>query len=40
MELIRSDHKKLGIKHNKFVSESEIVNKNLVNKAINELKKK
>ena len=40
MELIRSDLKKLGIKHNKFVSEkSEIVNKNLVNKAINELKK-
>ena len=38
MELIRSDLKKLGIKHNKFVSESEIVNKNLVNKDINEQK--
>ncbi len=39
MEMIKSDLSKLGIKHNNFVSESELVNKNLVTKAINELKK-
>jgi len=40
MELIKNDLKLLGIKHDNFFSETEIVNKDLVNKAINVLKKK
>ena len=40
MELIKKDLKLLGIKHDNFFSETEIVNKDLVNKAIKDLKKK
>ena len=40
MELIKKDLKLLGIKHDNFFSETEIVNKDLVNKAIEVLKKK
>ncbi len=40
MELIKNDLKLLGIKHDNFFSETEIVNKNLVNKAVETLKKK
>ncbi len=40
MELIKNDLKLLGISHDKFFSESEIVNKNLVDKAIKKLKEK
>ncbi len=40
MDLIKSDLKQLGIKHDNFFYESKIVNENLVNKAINKLKKK
>ncbi len=40
MELIKNDLKLLGIKHDNFFSETEIVNKDLVNKAIETLKKK
>ena len=40
MELIKNDLKLLGIKHDNFFSETEIINKDLVNKAINVLKKK
>tara|TARA_A100000164_G_scaffold73221_1_gene61543 strand:+ start:807 stop:2531 length:1725 start_codon:yes stop_codon:yes gene_type:complete len=39
MALIKSDLMKLGIKHDNFFSETEIVNKKLVEKAINILKK-
>ena len=40
MELIKKDLKLLGIKHDNFFSETEIINKDLVNKAIEILKKK
>ena len=40
MELIKKDLKLLGISHDNFFSETEIVNKDLVNKAISKLKKK
>jgi len=40
MQLIKKDLKLLGIKHDNFFSETEIVNKDLVNKAIESLKKK
>ena len=40
MQLIKKDLKLLGIKHDNFFSETEIVTKNLVNKAIEALKKK
>ena len=39
MELIKFDLKELGIEHDNFFSETELVNKNLVDKAINQLKK-
>ena len=38
MELIKSDLKKLGIEHDNFFSETELVEKKLVDKAINQLK--
>ena len=40
MKLIKKDLKRLGIKHDNFFSETEIVNKDLVNKAIEVLKNK
>ena len=40
MELIKKDLKLLGISHDKFFSETEIVNKDLVNKAVKKLKEK
>ena len=40
MELIKKDLKLLGIKHDNFFSETEIVSKDLVNKAVEVLKKK
>jgi arginyl-tRNA synthetase len=40
MELIKKDLKLLGITHDKFSSETDIVNKDLVNKAVNKLKEK
>ena len=40
MELIKKDLKLLGISHDNFFSESEIVNKDLVNKAVKKLKEK
>ena len=40
MKLIKKDLKLLGIKHDNFFSETEIVNKDLVNKAVEALKKK
>ena len=40
MELIKKDLKNLGITHDNFFSETEIVNKDLVNKAIKILKEK
>ena len=40
MQLIKKDLELLGIKHDNFFSETEIVNKDLVNKAIDTLKKK
>ena len=40
MELIKKDLKLLGIKHDNFLSETEIINKDLVNKSIEVLKKK
>ena len=40
MQLIKSDLKKLGIKHDNFFSETDLVNNKLVDKAINKLKKK
>tara|TARA_B100001248_G_scaffold258827_1_gene243778 strand:- start:32 stop:1753 length:1722 start_codon:yes stop_codon:yes gene_type:complete len=40
MELIKKDLKLLGISHDNFFSETEIVNKDLVNKAISKLKKR
>jgi arginyl-tRNA synthetase len=38
MELIKSDLKKLGIEHDNFFSETELVEKKLVDKAVNQLK--
>ncbi len=38
MNLIKNDLKKLGIKHDNFFSESDLVKKDLVNKALNQLK--
>jgi arginyl-tRNA synthetase len=40
MQLIKKDLKLLGIIHDNFFSETEIVNKDLVNKAVNKLKEK
>ena len=40
MNLIRKDLKQLGITHDNFFSETEIVNKDLVNKTVNKLRKK
>jgi len=40
MRLIKNDLGKLGISHDNFFSETELVNKDLVNLAINKLKKK
>ena len=40
MELIKKDLKLLGIRHDNFLSETEIINKDLVNKSIEVLKKK
>ncbi len=40
MELIKKDLKLLGISHDNFFSESEIVDKDLVNKAVKKLKEK
>tara|TARA_B100000700_G_scaffold303022_1_gene374059 strand:+ start:425 stop:2149 length:1725 start_codon:yes stop_codon:yes gene_type:complete len=39
MELIKNDLKKLGVNHDSFFSETKIVEENLVNKAVNNLKK-
>ena len=39
MNLIKSDLKQLGIKHDYFFSETKIVNSNLVEKTVNKLKK-
>ncbi|MDC3127713.1 arginine--tRNA ligase [Candidatus Pelagibacter bacterium] len=39
MNLIKSDLKKLGIEHNNFFSESELVKNKLVDKAVDKLKK-
>ena len=39
MDLIKSDLKKLGIEHDNFFSETELVKKKMVDKAINQLKK-
>ena len=40
MSLIKDDLKKLGIKHDNFFSETELVKKDLVNKTVKNLKKK
>jgi arginyl-tRNA synthetase len=40
MELIKNDLKLLGISHDNFFSETELVNKNLVNKAVKKLSDK
>ena len=40
MNLIKDDLKKLGIKHDNFFSESEIVKKDLVNQAVEKLREK
>ncbi len=40
MNLIKNDLKKLGIKHDNFFSETELVKKDLVNKTVNKLKNK
>ena len=40
MQLIKKDLKLLGIIHDNFFSETDIVNKDLVNKAVNQLKEK
>ena len=39
MNLIKSDLKQLGIKHDYFFSETKLVNSNLVEKTVNKLKK-
>ena len=40
MKLIKSDLNSLGVKHDKFFYESDIVNKNLINKSLKKLKQK
>ena len=40
MDLIKNDLKLLGISHDNFFSETEIINKKLINKAIKKLKDK
>ncbi len=40
MEMIKKDLKLLGIKHDNFSSETDIINKDLVSKAVNKLKEK
>ena len=40
MKLIKKDLSQLGISHDNFFSETELVNKDLVNKAVNKLKEK
>ena len=40
MEMIKKDLKLLGISHDNFFSETDIVNKNLVNKAVIKSKEK
>ena len=40
MKLIKQDLNQLGISHDNFLSETEIVNKDMVNKAVNKLKDK
>ena len=40
MELIKNNLKLLGISHDSFFSETDLINKDLVNKAVEELKKK
>ena len=40
MELIKKDLKQLGIVHDKFFSETELVNNDLVKKAVDKLKNK
>ncbi len=40
MNLIKNDLKRLGIEHDNFFSENEIVKKNLVNKVVNQLQSK
>ena len=40
MDLIKKDLKLLGISHDNFSSETDVVNKDLVNKAVNKLKEK
>ncbi len=40
MELIKNDLKLMGISHDNFFSETEMVNKDLVNKAVKELKER
>ena len=40
MTLIKEDLKKLGIKHDKFFSETELVKKDLVNKTVKQLQNK
>ncbi len=40
MNLIKSDLKKLGIEHDNFFSETDLIQNDLVNKAVNYLKKK
>ena len=39
MKLIKSDLKKLGIEHDNFFSETDLVENKLVEKAVNQLKK-
>ncbi len=40
MELIKNDLKLLGISHDNFFSETDLVDNDLVNKAVEQLKKK
>ena len=40
MDLIKSDLKQLGIEHDNFFSETELIENKLVDKAVNHLKKK
>ena len=40
MELIKKDLKLLGISHDNFFSETDLVKKDLVNKAVKKLKRK
>ena len=39
MNLIKSDLKKLGIKHDLFFSETKLIKENLVDKTVNKLRK-